>query len=1032
MGVVYLARDTRLERQVAIKTLPAEMAAQPEQMARFRREALLLASLNHPHIAQIYSLEEQDGQQYLVLEYVQGGSLAQRLKGGRLEIRETLDLCRQICLAIESAHQRGIVHRDLKPANVIVTPEGIVKVLDFGIARIAGQDPQLGQAAPDESEGPSERTLHPEHDDTLTLAGGRGDGSDEEGWAEGTPRYMSPEQLRGRPADARADIWTFGCMLYECLTGERAFDGITVADIVAGVLKADPDWSKLPEATPPNIRDLLERCLEKREAKRLSRIAEARQEIEAALGLKAEAGEVLLGPVSEIPGNIPRRLTSFVGREREIAQITELLGSTSLLTLTGAGGCGKTRLALEIADAKRSDYPDGVWLVELWKLTDGNLVAPATARAIGIREGSGKPVILDVIVRLIGKRVLLILDNCEHLREAAVDLVTALLSRCDTLKILATSREPIGAAGETLYTVPPLDVPAPGAPASAMPMEKCSSVHLFVDRARAVQPQFVLTDSSAPVVAQLCRRLDGIPLAIELAAARLRALSVEEIVGRLDDQFRLLTGGMPSEQRRHQTLRGVIDWSYALLSREEAAFFRALSVFAGGWTLVSAAEVCGADHDEFKVLDLLAHLVDKSMVVAEEASGGERRYRLLEMMMQYAREKLEASGEEADLMERHHQHFLQFAERAEAGLTGPEQSGWLDVLEADHENLLEALDWCRNDERRSAEKLHMVGALWRFWYTHGHYTIGRMALHDALESARTAGPTAAKAKALDGSGVLAWRQGDYSAARVLHGEALEIWRTLGERAGIANSLNWLGNVAYVQRDYAAARALHEESLKIRRELGDERGISSSLINLGNVAYDQGEYTSAWKLHEESLIMKRRLHDKYGIASSLNNLGNVAYDRGETEKAMELHRESLAIKRELGDKWGVAASLVNMGRIAVDGGDQKAARELFEESLSIWLQLGDTMSIAEVLESIGPLAAAAGEPGRGAKLMGSAERLREEVGSPLAPNERVRHERHVSALRAALGEEKLQAAWQEGRACEWKDLAEETLSWLVPA
>jgi predicted ATPase/class 3 adenylate cyclase/Tfp pilus assembly protein PilF len=659
-----------------------------------------------------------------------------------------------------------------------------------------------------------------------------------------------------------------------------------------------------------------------------------------------------------LPNNLPSHWTSFIGREREIAEVKGTLAGTRLLTLTGAGGCGKTRLALQVAADLLGDYPDGVWLVELAAVADPALVPQAVAAAVGVREEPGRPLLQTLVESLRPRRLLLLLDNCEHLVGACASLAHDLLSRCPQLCLLATSREVLGIAGEMAWRVPSLSLPDPEEPLPAEQITDYEAVRLFVDRALRTRPGFAVTPENASSVAQVCHRLDGIPLAIELAAARVCILSVEQITARLDDCFHLLSGGNREALPRQQTLRAAIDWSYDLLSEAERQLLRRLSVFAGGWTLPAAESVCaGEEIEEHEVLDLLTALVDKSLVSVDE-QGNEARYRLLETIRQYGAEQLRGSGEEAPLRQRHRNWFRELAETAEAALSGADQGTWLNRLEREHANVRAALDAAvQAADVETAWRLG--GALWRFWEVRGYLAEGRQRLAAVL-GAEPGAPsrgeaTLARAKALAGAGVLAQRQGDYGMARALYEESLAIRRELGDHEGIAGSLNHLGSIAVSQGDYSTARTLFEESLAIWRERRNRQGIAASLHSLGIVAQFQGDYDTARARYRESLALRREIEDNRGIAAALNNLGNIAWYQGEHAAARSLYEEGLAIRRGLGDKAGIAHSLNNVGMVAQFQGDYDAAQVRYHESLVIRRELGDQAGIAASLNNLGNVA-----------------------------------------------------------------------------
>ena len=726
--------------------------------------------------------------------------------------------------------------------------------------------------------------------------------------------------------------------------------------------------------------------------------------------------------VDTTTNNLPVQLTSFVGREREMAEVKRLLSTGRLVTLTGPGGSGKTRLALEVAGELVEEYTDGVWWVEHDSLEDGSLVPQAVATVLRVREEPGRALVDTLVDHLKVKELLLVLDNCEHLIEACAALVSTLLRACAKLRILTTSRERLNIRGELAWSVPPLSVPID--PKRLPPLEELrqyEAIRLFIERARFSQPGFAMTDQNAEVVTQICQRLDGLPLGIELAAARVKMLSVEQIHTRLGDRFRLLTAGRRTALPRRQTLRATVDWSYELLSEGERVLFNRLSVFIGGRTVEATEVVCSPATGEdglaplgIDVLDGLASLTGKSLIQQEEGVGGEPRFMMLATLHEYATERLHESGEAQVLRRRHAEYFLALAEKAEPELSGAEQERWLEWLEAEHNNLRAALRWV--EESGEAEMgLRLGGALWRFWMVRGHYSEGRERLARLLSLAGASGRTAARAKALNGAGSLADSQGDYAAAHSLYEESLTISRELGDKRGIAAALNGLGIVAWYQGDYAAARSLYEESLAIRRELGDKQGIAKSLNNLGLVALGLGDYAAARPLYEESLAIIRELGDRQLIAYSLGNLENVALGKPDYVAARSLYEESLEILRELGDKGGIAESLTNLGSVACKQGNYVAARPLYEESLAIFRELGDKRAIVYTLEGFVALAAAQGQPERALHLAGAAAALRETIGAPLPPTEQEEFERHLEMARQTLDEEAAAKALANGRA-----------------
>jgi predicted ATPase/class 3 adenylate cyclase len=688
-----------------------------------------------------------------------------------------------------------------------------------------------------------------------------------------------------------------------------------------------------------------------------------------------------LASLDALPNNLPLQVTSFIGREREMAEVKRLLEGTRLLTVTGAGGTGKTRLALQVAAELLTEYPDGVWLVELAPLADPTLVPQTVAAVLGVKEQPGTPITQTLVAALKPKTLLVLLDNCEHLLAACAPLAEVLLRSCPGVRLLATSREGLGIGSEQKCRIPPLSSPAPqDLPPTVESLTGYEAVHLFLDRARLSQAGFTITNENAAALAQVCHRLDGIPLAIELAAARVRALPVEKLNERLDDRFRLLTGGSRTALPHQQTLRALIDWSYDLLTEAERALLRRLSVFAGGWTLEAAEAVCaGEGIEEWDVLDLLTSLVEKSLVQYEE-QGEEGRYRLLEMVRQYGREQLMEAGEGDVVRGRHVAFYLRLAQEAEPQLRIVNQSVWLDRLVTEHDNLRAALEWCLNDVSHpgvvnSAEAAWaLCGALYRFWDVRSNLREGLEWLERAISvSGDTA--SAARGKALTGACHLAWRRGENALARSRGEEALTIHRQLGNKEGIAISLNALGNVATSERQLSLARRCFEESLALSRASEDLWGIGQSLNNLGSIALMENDYAQARSLCEEALTIAERMGDLANVHIRLRNLSHLDCEEGRFDSARSRGEQALRMARRLGDKRAIAVSLLRFGG----------------------------------------LAAAQGQSERAATLLAAAEALCETIGYDWQPDQRNQHDRCVAATHAALGEAAFAAAWAEGQA-----------------
>ena len=722
-------------------------------------------------------------------------------------------------------------------------------------------------------------------------------------------------------------------------------------------------------------------------------------------------------PFLAVPSNnnLPEPITRFIGRESELADLRQLLTNNRLVTLTGSGGCGKSRLSLRVAADSTDQFPEGAWLVELAPLSDPDLVARTISKAIGLKEESGKRAIDTITAHLRDKRALLLLDNCEHLLDSCAQLTDSLVRECRYLVILASSREALGIGGEHVYRVPSMSFPNRKQSNTPTSVSEFEAVQLFTDRALLICPDFQITAENSSALASICQRLDGIPLAIELAAARVRSLTVTEIDERLDQRFRLLTGGSRTALPRQRTLRALIDWSYSLLREPEQRLLRRLTVFAGGWKLEAAEKICADDDlDEILICELLGSLVNKSLVIVEQLNG-HSRYRLLETVRQFGQEQLLDGDDIAAFRTRHRDYFLELAEEATTHVLGADAVEWLNLLEIDHENLWAALEWSITGVG-SEEGLRLCGALRGFWNSRGHYFEGRRWCYRALGEAGADRRTAARANALITAGLLALGQSDYLASKEAAEESLAISRELNERRYIANALNILGLVACNRGEFALANTLHEESLAIRTELLDKIGVANLLNNMGNTLYDQGEYSSAKKLYLESLTIRRQIGDIWGISSSLINLGGVDFAQGNISSARTLYEECLAIARELDDRSGIADVLNSLGSLAQEQEDYPSAIRLYRESIAIRNELGDRgitvftlVAIAEVLATVGNIINAA-------RIWGLADRLQKEVGSYWSPSELAQYSQRLTAARMAIEDDAaFDKAWLEGGA-----------------
>jgi predicted ATPase len=991
MGEVYRARDERLGRPVAIKILRGTYSTDSIRLQRFEREARSASALNHPNIITIYELGQHDSTHYIAMELVEGRTLRQLLAAGSLPMQKAIEIAAQAAEGLAKAHEAGIAHRDLKPENLMLTQDGFVKILDFGLAKLVSSSS--------------------EESDLYTMSASE----TREGVVLGTLGYMSPEQASGRQLDYRSDQFSFGLVLYEMLAGRRAFQRNSVAEVLVALLRepAEPIAVQNPDVPAP-LCWAIERCLAKDPDKRYVSTRDLARELAA---IRDRFLEKPARQVEPRPANIPVQRTGFVGREKEVAAATELLlnKDVRLVTVTGPGGIGKTRLAVEVASGLAESFPGGIHFVPLSSLHDPSLIPSAIVQTLGIREAGGQSP-LEMLKKNLQDSsrapMLFLLDNFEHLINAA-PTVAELLVMEPNLKILVTSRAPLHVYGEHEFPVPTLAVPDAKAMPSVEALSEFPAVALFVQRAAAARPDFRLNRENAPAVIEICARLDGLPLAIELAAARVKVLSPSALLARLASRLQLLTGGSRDLPQRQQTLRAAIDWSYDLLSPAEQKLFRRLAVFVGGCTLEGVEAVCDTKGDlDVDLLDGMASMVDKSLAQQVEQATGESRFVFLETIREYALEKLETSGEKATTKRAHAAYCLVLAEEGAAEQGGAETAGWLERFALEHDNFRAALAWLV--ETGDAEwGLRLGTALFRFWETREYLAEGRDSLGKLLKMPGATGCTKARARALFAAGVLTGEQGDYAAAIALLRESLEIARQLRDNQGVAVSLNAMAVLARDQGDVAAALPLAEESLAVWRDVGDLKAVARSLSNLANIVKLQGDYARARSLYDECLAIFRGLGDRTGVAWSLNYQGDAARDQGDTIAARTLYERALAIFHELGDRWGIAGTLADLGNLATEQGDFATAQSLYRESLKIFQELDHKRGIARLLECFACSAATQCKAESSLRLAGTAAALRQTIGAPLAPREQAVLEPFLDSARKSMSNAAGATAWLEG-------------------
>jgi predicted ATPase/tRNA A-37 threonylcarbamoyl transferase component Bud32 len=985
MGFVYEAEHVLLRRKAALKTLAPELGGGEEFRERFIRESQTVASIDHPNIIPIYDAGDYEGMVYIAMRYVKGPDLEKLIKeGGIRDPNEALSILEQVAGALDAAHSREVIHRDVKPANVMIEDDsGRIYLMDFGIAKqTAGVERGLTQA----------------------------------GVFVGTVDYAAPEQIEAKEISSSADVYAFGGVVYEALTGQKPYVRDTdVAVMFAHITEPPPAVSAVRPDLPEALDAVIARAMAKRPEERFASCREMIEAARAALGGPAaapSAGPTVLpeAPASEAP-KLPVVATPLVGREAELAEVTSLIEQPAarLVTLTGLGGTGKTRLALEAVTTMQDAF-GAAYFVELVSVHDPNLVGSAIADSLGVRESPSTPLVEAIARHLEDAPTLIVLDHFEQVLPAAT-LVGELLAAVPGLKVVATSRTPLRVRGEREYAVQPLAVPAAGPGAADSP-----AVLLFAARAQEAKPSFELSEANVEAVAEICRRLEGIPLAIELAAARVKLMTPEQIVGRLGEKrLSFLTGGGGGQE----TLREAIEWSYNLVDDKGKSLFARLGAFVGGASLETAENVAGQPLGlEFgEVLDRIASLVDNGLVRQVEAVDGEPRFKMLETIREFALERLVERGEFDDARDRHLTRFVELAETAEPELTRANQSVWLERLSEENDNIRAALAWSFESGQVEVG-LRLAGALVRFWSVRGLMTEGRRWLTEALAAPADAQP-AVLAKAHFAAGFAALGQGDYPEAKPAFERSLALARESGETRLEAQALQQLGWLVMTAGSYEPdhaerARELAGQALELARGIGDKLVQSGALNILAEVATEEGDDAAANDLYEQSLALRRELGDKRLIANSVLTLGRAELTRGNTEHAATLLEEGHRLARELGDTWSVSVALINLGRLALRAGDVPQATKLFAGGLELAKGRGDKRVAAECLQGLGAVSALLGESAQAARLFGAAEGLLEAIGARPSAAEVTISEQCVPPLEAALGREAFAAEHTAGR------------------
>jgi len=992
MGEVYRARDTRLDRAVAIKMLPSEVPGDTERFRRFQGEARAASSLSHPHILVVHDVGEIDGRPFIVTELVEGRTLRQVMDERPIPIREAIDIGTQITSALAAAHAGGIVHRDIKPDNIMVRPDGYLKVLDFGLAKVS----------------PADRP----RDETVAMTG--------TGIVMGTPEYMSPEQAAGQPVDFRSDQFAFGVLMYELLSARRPFRRASAVMTAAAVIAETPEpLARLCPDLPPPLWWAIERCLAKRREDRYASTEELHREL---LTIQARISEVRSLPASMPAANLPAVATSFVGRETATADVRRLLERDEVrwLTLTGPGGVGKTRLAVHVA--RELGQSLATCYVPLSGVSDTDQLVSSLALMFDVRPGAGEATLAGLVrhLRAMGGPLLLVLDNFEHVASAAVQ-VAVLIERCENIKILATSRARLNISAEHEYQVLPLSLPATGALKRLEVAAAVPAVQLFVERARSARAGFTLTADNASAVMQICLALDGLPLAIELAAARVKVLPPDALLSRIAGRSLLLDGGARDRPARQQTLRATIDWSYELLTAPEQRLFRRLGVFVGSWTLEAAEAVCDAREDlGLDVFDGIASLVDKSLVRSLHDDSAEPRFSMLSTIRQYALERLDGACESAQVRKAHAAYCLVLAE--ESGPDPAAQAAWLSLCETEHGNFRAAIDYLI-DTRQSEWAMRLATALLPFWQARAWLREGRDALTRVLALTPDTEVSATRARALFSLGTIVLPMGESGLGEELSQRALDIYRALGDRQGQAVALNACG-VAYQRLErYDDARRAFDEAVAIWRELGADQAMLRALANLAAVAFDAGDDLRAIELYRETRASCERAGDAAGAAWALNGEARVEHFRKERDTAGALYLAALARFEQIRDDWGAGDSLLALGLVEAEAGAAAAARQRLEQALAVFGRVGDIRGTVRIIEAVAHLAALEGQAERALMLAGAAAATRRALSTPLPAPQQQRLEATLDEMRRRLEPGAAAAAWMQG----WSLSADEAVA-----
>ena len=720
--------------------------------------------------------------------------------------------------------------------------------------------------------------------------------------------------------------------------------------------------------------------------------------------------------------NLPAEITSFIGRGRELSELKALLAASRLVTLTGPPGTGKTRLALKVASVLLAQYHDGVYFVSLASIQDPRLVSHTIAQVLDVKESGSTSVFNSLKAALQDRRALLVLDNFEHLL-AAASLISDVLTAAPRLTVLITSRELLRLYGEQDYPVMPLQLPDMKQQVSTAELRSFEAVELFIQRARAAQPAFDLSDENAAVVAMICVHLDGLPLSIELAAARMKFYTPQMLLLRLGSRLEALGEGARDLPARQRTLRATLAWSYDLLTPDEQRLFAGLGVFVGGFRAADAQAVCGDDLN-MDTAELLESLLNKSLLLQMPDFADGIRFMMLETMREYALDKLAERNEIEVLRERHARRFLALVEQAAQEWKTPLEAQWIARLEMQHDNLRAALQWSLAADPSAQTSLRFVSSLVPYWRSRGNPSEGRAWFDEALRLDKTGVPTLARAQALRGAGLIAYLQCDYPAARALYMESLQIHQQLGNRHGAALALTGLADMELAVGAYDIAETMFKEAVEIMEQLGDKDGVAWALSLLAWCPLrSRGDYPQAIAYLEQGLALYQDMGNTAGIALAFSGLGEIAVRQGALEQAVPLLEQSLQLRQELGEKWGIAATLGSLAWVAQRQGDFDRAAALLGESLLIRKEIGDPGGMAWCLEKLAEIARVHKDDGRAVRLFGTAAALRASINSPIDPTDQPEHDRLIASIRTRLGDDVYDAVWAEGQAMLFEQLVD---------